>query len=244
MNGNILPLSEYPSLCEAANFVRAAGAIVMPVAVAVQTRVVDAFSLRYETGSSVGNSYAWLQKVATGQAGSIAVTSATWNNTAKTLTKTGAFAAFAWREGQVGVVVSGTGWTAGAKVRISGRTSDDAVTLTNLDGTAISITGSSDVAINFFTGVPLSGMGTGGPVNPQGSVVAGIPIDNGSGEGFPNTVLAANILASDPGPQAGVAGVGPRNVLAAGETLQLVTNVTPTALAEVSMSLHWRTKRN
>lgn len=56
-------------------------------------------------------------------------TAATWDNTAKTLTKTGAFAGYTWRAGDMIYLTAGTGFTANSWYKVTGKTSDDVITL-------------------------------------------------------------------------------------------------------------------
>lgn len=56
-------------------------------------------------------------------------TAATWDNTAKTLTKTGAFTGYTWRAGDMIYLTAGTGFTANAWYKVTGKTSGDVITL-------------------------------------------------------------------------------------------------------------------
>lgn len=68
-------------------------------------------------------------------------TAATWDNTAKTLTKTGAFTSYTYRPGDMIYISAGTGFTAGWYL-ITSRVSDNAITL------SADVAGTADVAAN------------------------------------------------------------------------------------------------
>lgn len=240
MNSSHLPLSDYPDHIGSDHFHRVAGAIATTLACTGRKRLVDSFAVRYETGSSVANVKGWLQKTADGVPAATTIAAATWDNTAKTLTKTAQATNFVWREGQIIYVSGGSGWAIGF-YRVASRVSADAWGLTNLDGTAINIAGSSDVAGTVFGGVPLSPNGAVSDFD--GSVPAAIVLDDGSGSGFPRTKQTAKCLRSDAATQGGTGvSAGARNQLATTDALQFVTSVTPTALADVAIHVNWRTK--
>ena len=228
-----LTRTEYPDQFITRPFNIVAPAQVNQLMVADGVWEVDSFRIAFGTKSSVTGATCWLQKGSDAviRAAAVAISSATWNNTAKTLAKTGSFVGYTWREGDIINVTGGTGWTTGF-YRVASKTDNDTIVLTNLDGTAISVTGSSDVAATFNPGVPLTGMGS--ITNPNASsAAAGVAIDGTANTVLDGTILFGDVAATVP---------TPRNRLADKEALLLICSGTPTALANLTVSVRMRSR--